>query len=218
MQQQQALCVYALCDPRTLELRYIGKSMSGVLRPRRHTSPCELKAGTHKNNWVKQLRSIGMRPLVVILDLCQTPDELIRREIERIKQFRAEGAPLTNLTDGGEGTAGHKRSPETRMRMSIGIKRAFSIKPPPGYHPTSAQRVAVSKRQQARFQSIEHRAAHSKACGGRPIRERTTGNVYASLRDAAQQLGLDSGSISRVLSGKYVQAKGYVFEYAESAC
>jgi arginine/lysine/ornithine decarboxylase len=41
----------------------------------------------------------------------------------------------------------------------------------------------------------------------------TNGKTYSGFRDAALALNLDSGSISRVASGKYKHTKGYKFSY-----
>ena len=98
--------VYALCDPRTGEVRYVGKTARSVhARVRAHTNGVLRGGSTHKDNW---LRSIDCKPRVTVLalGLSEQLDDLERRWIAAL---RTEGAPLTNLTDGGEGVLGNGR-------------------------------------------------------------------------------------------------------------
>lgn len=52
--------IYGLVDPRTSELRYIGRSSSGLTRPKQHTAPAALaKDVARKGNWLRQLVRAG---------------------------------------------------------------------------------------------------------------------------------------------------------------
>lgn len=59
---------------------------------------------------------------VCLLDQDLSYKESRIREIELIAYYRKSGARLCNLTDGGEGTLGCKKSKETRLKMSISNK------------------------------------------------------------------------------------------------
>jgi len=49
--------IYGLIDPRTREVRYIGKSARGMQRPLEHSKPCYLRRDrTHKANWIRELQ------------------------------------------------------------------------------------------------------------------------------------------------------------------
>ncbi len=54
-------CVYGLIDPRTGELRYIGKAQNLTRRLRQHLQPSELRANTYKVHWIKELLSNNLR-------------------------------------------------------------------------------------------------------------------------------------------------------------
>ena len=60
--------IYALTDPDTGIIRYIGKT---IRRPRdrykMHLIPSQLRVKTHKNNWVKFLLKQGKKPGMEIL-------------------------------------------------------------------------------------------------------------------------------------------------------
>lgn len=110
--------IYALVDPRTGEIRYIGKSSSGVRRPRLHTAPSHLKEErTHKANWVRLLLSLGLKPGIQILEEFSSETDLNDAECFWIAQGRGLGWRLTNATKGGEGATGCVISEETRARM-----------------------------------------------------------------------------------------------------
>lgn len=111
--------VYGLVDPRTGDLRYVGKSSIGMKRPREHQIACGRKAKTHNAKWLRELWADGERvPMVLVLEECDSDAQVLAREIVLIALFREAGFNLTNITDGGDGVSGHKMSPETRARMS----------------------------------------------------------------------------------------------------
>ena len=110
--------IYGLIDPRDGQLRYVGKSTSGMKRPRSHVSPTHLsKEHTHKANWLRQLLSLGLKPDIEVLETCSSPEELSEAERFFIAYFRMVGANLTNLTDGG-GSSGRRLSAEVCERIA----------------------------------------------------------------------------------------------------
>lgn len=95
--------VYALKDPVTEQIRYVGvttRSMS--LRLSEHIAA---KRNTHCSAWIKSLTRKGLRPCPVILETGCGPGWAIS-ERKWIASYRGQGANLTNHTDGGEGTLG----------------------------------------------------------------------------------------------------------------
>jgi hypothetical protein len=55
--------IYAMADPRTEELRYVGKSCSGLRRQRQHLCPSTLqsKPKTYCSAWIKSIFLQGHR-------------------------------------------------------------------------------------------------------------------------------------------------------------
>lgn len=169
--------IYALTDPTTDEVRYIGKSASGLQRPRSHKHPSLLRATTAKNLWIRKLLSEGrMYGIRVLETLSSDASEADAARAERkwIAEGRRLGWPLTNVTDGGDGTAGFhhteeaKRrigaahlgryvSPETRKRMSAaGRTKVF----------TPEHRERIAQANIGRKHSEEWRARQSKGLIG----------------------------------------------------
>lgn len=106
--------IYLLIDPITKCNRYIGVAVDVRERYRKHCT--RLAGNTYKVNWIKQLKSLDLKPIIEILEEC---DEFnwVRREQWWIAYGRFLGWPLTNLTDGGEGTLGREFSDETKRKI-----------------------------------------------------------------------------------------------------
>lgn len=98
--------IYGLIDPRTGEIRYVGKTTQPHVRKRQHVdeanSPIRRKHNTHKSRWIRALLALGLQPHLVILKDTDK-DHWIEDERLLIRVLRANGARLTNLSLGGEG-------------------------------------------------------------------------------------------------------------------
>ena len=120
--------IYGLVDPRSKLLRYVGKSTSGLSRPRAHLRPSVCaKERNYKSNWIRQLAASGLKPNIVVIQAFDSAELLYRAEQRWISHLRGNGHPLTNLTDGGPGSFGLTASVETRAKLSIArLGRRFS--------------------------------------------------------------------------------------------
>lgn len=95
--------IYTLSDPRTGEVRYLGKSDNPFARFKKHLIRAKI-SDTHKNCWILGLRGLGLIPHMELLD--EVPDsEWQFWEQEYIRVFQAIGIRLVNGTDGGDGGA-----------------------------------------------------------------------------------------------------------------
>ena len=125
------MIVYALIDPRTDEVRYVGKTVrTAHRRLRRHLAESYLAADTHKDRWLRVLTRAGLQPGIVVLQRCSSLTELADSERAHISRLKAAGVSLTNGTDGGDGIGGWKHTPESREK----IRRALSGKPKSPQH------------------------------------------------------------------------------------
>lgn len=106
-------CIYALVDPRTSEIRYVGKAFDPQKRLCGHMRDSVLARYRDKRtSWLKALKSAGLKPLIVILEVV-AESEWQECEKKWIAHFRAAGTNLTNTQDGGEGQSkGYRPSPE----------------------------------------------------------------------------------------------------------
>ena len=117
--------IYGLCDPRTQEIRYVGQSTRGMIRPAEHFPPSK-KDTTYKAKWLRKLIKCGLGPITVILEQCVLREELSSREQYWIAIGRAAlGKRFTNATAGGDGCL--DPTPETRAKMSIAISATKNL-------------------------------------------------------------------------------------------
>ena len=120
---ERAWHVYTLADPRSGAVRYVGWSFNPRQRLAGHMNEAKRKI-SHKGRWLQQLG--GARPDLEVGESGEGPG-WAAAERRWIAHFRTSGAPLTNLTDGGEGTPGFRPSAETRAKMSaarVGHRRS----------------------------------------------------------------------------------------------
>lgn len=152
--------IYALKDPETRRIRYIGKAE--CLKKR---LACHLvdRCRCHRTNWISSLKSRGLRPEMETLLI--VPDaEWAKWEIKFIAQARAMGMDLTNETIGGDGPwSGRKQPPE------MIAKRVAKLTGRPS-------------KLRGRPLSPEHRAAISVALKGVPKTPEHNAKVAAASR------------------------------------
>ena len=93
--------IYALKDPRTNIIRYVGKANDPYVRYGHHLIKCRDK-NTHKRNWINNLKNNNLKPILEILE--EVPiDKWKEYEKMYIKKYLDEGCDLMNYTDGGDG-------------------------------------------------------------------------------------------------------------------
>ena len=100
--------IYALVDPRTRHVRYVGKADDPEKRLREHF---KLKGkNSWLNNWLSQLISLNLEPsLRIIMEVPR--NDWQQWEKHWITAFRWAGEKITNITDGGTGGAWNKGVP-----------------------------------------------------------------------------------------------------------
>jgi group I intron endonuclease len=263
--------IYALVDPRDGSWRYVGKSSSGLKRPRAHGFASNVKRGCHRSSWIRNLQDYGLAYDIEILEELDAKALLNDAEREWIAACRRAGVDLTNHTDGGDGQSlGFRHTAASRRKMSDArrgkplseeCKRKLSErqrgplnhrygKSLPlqqmeamnaawrGCRHTQEHRLKMSMRMRGEAhwnwgrtasdetvkrmslahkgkctgpKSNEHRAALSKARGGKPF---TDGSVtFNTLSEAAQRYRCDPSDISKVLRGKAKTVHGVAFFY-----
>jgi hypothetical protein len=107
--------IYALCEPETSQIRYVGMSINVLERYRQH---CARRTNTHLGCWITSLRRRGLKPLLMILDQCEDLLDLRALEVFYIAWLD----PDLNVDDGSmpvPSFAGRKHSPETREKMRL---------------------------------------------------------------------------------------------------
>ena len=101
--------IYVLIDPRTNQVRYVGKANNISERYKAHLNRAR-KHQIHKKNWIASLKREGLKPIIEIIDVVPINDWILW-ETYWISQFKAWGFELINYTNGGDGcTFGNQTS------------------------------------------------------------------------------------------------------------
>jgi hypothetical protein len=201
--------IYSLSDPRTGEVRYVGKSSEPDKR-----YLCHLSAGrgkpeasyrnqTHCARWIRGLLAAGVVPVMATLEVVDS--DWPAAEKKWIADFRARGYSLTNDTDGGEGTEGYTPGTETRELMAAAkrgrkqspeaiearVSKIRGKKRPPEvvarivasrgeYHHTEETKAVLKEKCSGRPHTKEERAKISVAGKGRVVSEETRAKMRAA--------------------------------------
>lgn len=159
-----------------------------------------------------------------------------------ITKLRDAGAKLCNLTDGGDGISGYRHTEEARRKFSERMKGKPS--PTLGKTFTEEHREKLRIAKLGKKQTEEHRRNSAMARIGHATSEETrrklseantgykhteeaklkmsksvlcttTGKLYKSITEAANELLLQTTNISRVCLGRAKHTGGYTFTYAQ---
>lgn len=110
--------VYALKDPRTNEIRYVGITKKTVdERIKDHLKMAKTNPNRWVYHWINDVLGTGLSLLVDVLEETNNC-VLCERERYWILYGKENGWRLTNATDGGEGVSGYKFTEEAREKIS----------------------------------------------------------------------------------------------------
>lgn len=158
--------IYALLDPDTDEIRYIGWTKQPPIRFSGHISDAKRRCKSHCNRWVATLLECGKLPVMQIIEETDT-DHFAERECYWIDYHRSIGTRLTNTADGGSGAPGVHLSDEHKKRLSE-IAKASGRKPPN----TPEVRAKISATNTGRKDSVDVRKRKSEARKGIPLTDK----------------------------------------------
>jgi len=120
--------IYALKDPDTLEIRYVGKTVRSLSRRLgNHIANAKgNKHNVHLSNWILKLLRQGKRPIIELIENCSYLNWQ-----EREQYWISHYPDLINITDGGDGCVGLIHKPETieKLRQAkLGTKHTQEFK------------------------------------------------------------------------------------------
>lgn len=202
--------IYGLVDPRTNEIRYIGKTQqSPNTRLRAHMLD---RSNCHRVHWLQELAALGLEPNVVLFEAVEGAWPWQESERYWIAHGRKVGWRLTNNTSGGDGVPdlppesrerirqawiGRKHSPETLAKIGAASKLRRH---------TDERRARMREKMKGRVISWidkiseANRKLSESQCD--EIRSRiAAGETSASLAD---EFGVHRTTIQKVKAGRYL--------------
>lgn len=165
--------IYALQDPNTKAIRYIGKSDDPKARYHAHLALSTVDVNRHKKRWIAQLKRNGQRPELVILEKVSSK-EWQDRERWWIQHGRDSGWPLTNIAAGGD------------YNMAGATDSVFELIDVLGdYVDADTARKLPEMRPDALFRIARHAAMEGVRIGQGYFNGKADGHrIYAVMRDA----------------------------------
>lgn len=215
--------IYALIDPETEEIRYVGKTVAKI-EYRLSAHICEAKKGkskSHKNSWIIHLLNKGLKPKVKLIT--ETEDNWIELEKYYISSFNN----LTNHSIGGDaGGLGVVQSQETidkRMKV-IREKIAsgeidYSLRAEKISKTNKGKKLKPETKEKIRQinlgkkYSLETKLKKSKggvlqcSLDGKVLQE------FITLTEAHEKTGFFRGNISSACTGRLKTYKGFIWKY-----
>ncbi len=175
--------VYEHWRPDTCACFWVGKGRGG--------RAFEFRRNPHYNKIIAKLRRLGLKPEVKIIASGLAEHDAFSLERDRIAFQRASGSPLANYSDGGEGPAGYRHTPETKdkirskrskqiivhseeTRRKIGAANSISLK--------GRKNPEHSIRMSGRKLTEEHKTAIGKGNLGRVFSAEQRANISAGLK------------------------------------
>jgi len=209
--------------------KYIGKGQG------RRAFHINNRYAKHKN-WINHLKSLGLEPIIEIVEYFDKEEDVFNREMELIKKYKEKGYDLCNMSDGGEGVSGicgenaywygKKRSQETKDKLSkahTGKKHTKEHilnmrKGRKGVKPQTTENYVgntnkLDKTHTDEFKEVCRQRMKSNTHRRRAVKCLNNGVVYESVVKACEELSLDNRSVHRVLKGEWKHTKKYKFEY-----
>lgn len=205
--------IYGLSDPRTGEVKYVGKTIDINRRYRNHINTNDNAKNSKRVAWIKNLKSQGVYPEIFVIE--ETTEDLWRKaEQYWISYFKSIGCNLKNGTEGGDTLPilvgvenpnyNKPRPPETRRKISEGhIGKGIS----------QEHRRSISKKLKENYKSGYQTATKYKSKYKHIIAEDPNGEKFCILSVFlfCKKFGLNNSNVYKCLKGEIKQYKGWKF-------
>lgn len=157
-----------------------------------------------------------------IIDTASDVNELNEKEIFWTKQLNSKFPNGYNLCDGGDNTKGYRHSEEAKQKMSTTKKRLGSMKGEKNHFHGKKH----SEETKAHLRSLwtsgkrtitpEWRAKIEANRYTVKVRNIDTGEVFNSIKEAADKYNINRTHITRVCRGRRKRTGGYRWEYLDN--
>lgn len=154
----KAWIIYGLCEPETLEVRYVGFTSQGQKkRMKEHNKDVRDGERSYKANWMRSLWAKGLKPAMTVLEEGFGPGWQ-ECEAKWIAHYRSLNDRLTNFSDGGDGCPGVQHTEETKAKMSVAAKASWIGR--------DDRRAITSESSKRQWEDPDRRIKHSELMSG----------------------------------------------------
>lgn len=222
--------IYKLIDPISNEIRYIGLTFNDLKQ--RLKSHYYENSKSHKSNWIQQLKSRGLKPLIEsIEDNILSYAEVCEREIYWIEKYKLEGHPLTNMATGGnknkkmsidsikkmsnaqiERYKTYKKvnSLETRQKISKSSKKRFEDE-------SEREKLRIANKKYEDSKTPEHKLNDILIQNPKKViqydKDMNFIAEYPSIKNAAKLNNLCDSNISKCCKHKVASVGGFIWRF-----
>lgn len=120
--------IYALCEP-DMTPRYVGKTVRYLHeRHKSHIRDARRNPRLPVHRWLAKRVRENQRLVISLIEYVPPSADWAARERHWINEYRAQGFDLLNLTEGGEGLAGHTFTQAHREKIAAAIRTGAHCK------------------------------------------------------------------------------------------
>lgn len=181
----------------------------------------EERLSEHKRKRVplisKAIKKYGINNFKIeTIDTAETIDDLNNKEIYWINYYNSLVPNGYNQCDGGGNTSGYNHKEESKKKMSKTKSKMYIGENNPFYGKTHSEeaRKKMSEARAGRTLTDEWKKKIGISCQKKVVNI-DTGEVFESVKSAAEKYGLKDTNISRVCKGKRKTTGGFKWKYYE---
>lgn len=191
-------------------IRYVGQTKQSLHRRLQGHKRDTIRGKHHVNNWFR--KNLG-NILITEIDSCETVEESNKLEINYIKLFKACGAKLTNIHEGGNN---HKRMKPLSQESIERMRRASKGRTWTEEH--RQKYIKARKGVKATPEAIENNRLSHLGKGTKSISvcnlQTKEIKIFKSMNDGAKFFNLkDSTSITKVIKNNKIFRKTFVIKF-----
>lgn len=209
--------IYGLHEEGLGEIRYIGRSSSGLGRPKEHFKPRSYKRNYPVNSWIKNVVMRNSTVVIRVLASFDAEEFLNDAEIALIAKYRGLGHRLTNVALGGGGFVGN-------VPWNKGLKDCYELDVIEQMSAAKkGKKWSIEKRNEFKETVRRNQLLGKNRMGcnlSKPVRCIPDGIDFPSVKAASRYFGYTEKDIKKSASGKCgarskVKADGREFQYLE---
>lgn len=153
---------------------------------------------------------------VEVIDSAKTIDDLNKKEIQWINHYNSLTPNGYNQCEGGGNTSGYNHKEESKLKMSEAKSGMYLGENNPFYGKTHSEesKQKMSAARAGRTLTDEWKKKIGKSCQKKVVNI-DTGEVFESVKSAAEKYDLKDTHISRVCKGKGKTTGGFRWKYFE---